>query len=147
MDTVTVKKRIVALLGSAALFALLPQFAFALDSDLTKAVEHGKSLFMQETFGGNGRVCNTCHLGGGEAKGKLPNGQAIPSLRNAGAIFPHVRARDHKLVTLVDQIESCIGGGLQGKAPDYGSEDLNSLVSYVTSLSQGKKIDMGGKPQ
>lgn len=146
MRKFSVKNRFFGLLGGAVLLALAPQFAWALDAQLQKAVDQGKNMFSHLTFGGNGRVCETCHLGGGTQPGKLPNGKVIPSLANAGAIFPHIRARDNKLVTLPDQIESCIGGGLQGTAPAYGSVELNALVSYVTSLAQGKKIDMGGKP-
>ncbi len=136
-----------ALLGAAALLVFAPQAALALDAQLQKAVEQGQSMFSHETFGGNGKVCESCHLGGGKLPGKLPDGKAIPSLANAAAIFPRIRARDNRLVTLPDQVVSCIGGALQGKAPAYGSAELNALVSYVTSLAQGKQIDMGGKPQ
>lgn len=147
MRILSARNRLFALWGGAALLALAPQFAFAMDPQLEQAVDKGKSMFAHETFGGNGKVCESCHLGGGTQPGKLPNGKAIPSLSNAAAIFPHIRARDNKLVTLPDQVETCIAGGLQGTPPAYGSEELNALVSYVTSLSQGKKIDMGGKPQ
>ena len=69
----------------------------------------------------------------------MPNGKAIPSLENAAAIFPHVRARDHKLVTLPDQVHSCVAGALKGTPPDYGSEDLNALVAYITSLGTARR--------
>lgn len=147
MKTVPIRNRIVAVLGGVALFALAPQFALAMDAQLAKAVAHGKDLFYHEKFGGKGRVCNSCHSDGGMRPGKLPNGKAIPSLGNAATIFPHIRHRDHKLVTLPDQVHSCIAGGLKGKPPAYGSEDLNALVAYVTSLANGKKINMGGKPR
>ena len=147
MRILSIKNRIFALSAATALLACAPQFAFALDAQMDQAVEKGKTLFTHETFGGNGKVCESCHLGGGKAPGKLPNGQAIPSLGNAAAIFPRIRAKDNRLVTLPDQVVSCIGNALQGKAPAYGSEELNALVSYVTSLSQGKQIDMGGKPR
>ncbi len=146
MNTVFVRNRVFAILGGVALSALAPH-AWALDPQLEKAVEQGKAMFSHETFGGNGRVCESCHLGGGKLPGKLPDGKAIPSLANAASIFPRIRARDNRLVTLPDQVVTCIGGALQGKAPAYGSEELNALVSYVTSLSQGKPVDMGGKPQ
>jgi thiosulfate dehydrogenase len=130
------------LLGACAL--ALPWRAAAIDPALQKAVDRGSELFHHETFNGSGRVCNTCHLEGGTRAGLLPNGEAIPSLRNAATIFPRVRERDHALITLPDQIRGCVAGGLQGKPPEYGSEALNALASYVTSLSQGQPIDMGG---
>ncbi|HKB59045.1 MAG TPA: c-type cytochrome [Gallionellaceae bacterium] len=147
MKTVSIRKRVAAVFGGVALFALAPQFALAMDAQLEKAVAHGKDMFYHDTFGGNGKTCESCHSGGGKQPGKLPNGKAIPSLENAAAIFPHVRARDHKLVTLPDQVHSCVAGALKGTPPDYGSEDLNALVAYITSLANGKKIDMGGKPE
>lgn len=147
MKTVSMRNRVVAVFGGVALFALAPQFALAMDAGLEKAVAQGKHLFYKETFGGKGHVCETCHSDGGMKPGKLPNGKMIPSLANAATIFPHIRGRDHKLVTLSDQVHSCIAGGLKGKPPEYGSEDLNALVAYVTSLANGKKIDMGGKPK
>jgi len=36
---------------------------------------------------------------------------------------------------------------MEGKSPAYGSADMNALIVYVTSLSQGKPIDMGGSPK
>jgi len=51
------------------------------------------------------------------------------------------------VVTLADQIRSCAAMALQGTPPDYGGEELNALASYITSLAQGKPVDMGGTPQ
>lgn len=121
--------------------------AHAADDPLQKAVQDGKRLFSHETFGGNGKTCDACHVNGGVGPGKLPNGKAIPSLSNAATIFPRFNPKANKVVTLEDQIRSCVGNALQGTPPVAGSEALTNLVSYVTSLSQGKAIDMGGKPQ
>lgn len=135
-------------LAALALNALIaPGMAFAVEPQLEKAIAQGKALFLHEPFEGNGRVCVSCHLAGGTSLGKLPDGKAIPSLANAATLFPRFRERDNKVITLEDQVVSCVAGGLQGKPPAYGSEQLNSIVSYLTSLSQGKPIDMGGKPQ
>ncbi len=135
-----------ALLALGAGLAGMP--ARAVDAELQKAIARGGEAFQHATFGASsGRVCNTCHLGGGMLPGRLPNGKAIPSLTNAAAIFPRVREQDHALITLADQVRSCVGGAIQGQPPEYGSEELNALVSYVTSLSQGKSIDMGGQPK
>ncbi|MDE2258988.1 MAG: cytochrome C [Betaproteobacteria bacterium] len=117
------------------------------DPQLEKVIQHGKELFTHNTFEGNGRVCQTCHLGGGAEPGRLPDGKVIPSLANAAAIFPRFKPNQGKVFTLADQIRSCAGAALEGKAPAHGSDELNALVTYVTSLSQGKPIDMGGKPQ
>ena len=114
---------------------------------LEKSVAAGKALFMHGTFGGNGRTCETCHTAGGTVQGKMPGNITIPSLLNAAAIYPRFNLRVNKVITLEDQIRNCILGALHGKPPAYGSIRMNALVSYITSLSRGKPMDMGGKPQ
>ena len=114
---------------------------------LHAAIESGSHLFTTDTFGGRGMTCQSCHSGGGKISGQLANGGKIPSLSNAAAIFPRYSPRAGKVITLEDQIRGCIAGGLGGKPPAYGSQKLNDLVSYLTFLSNGKPIDMGGKPK
>jgi len=114
---------------------------------LHAAIESGSHLFTTDTFGGRGMTCQSCHSGGGKIAGQLANGSKIPSLSNAAAIFPRFSPRFGKVITLEDQIRGCIAGGLGGKPPAYGSQKLNDLVSYLTFLSNGKPIDMGGKPK
>jgi len=136
-----------ALVIALGAFVLAPRAAVAFEPQLEKAVGEGKSLFAHNTFGGNGKVCESCHLAGGREPGRLPNGTSIPSLSNAAAIFPRYRAKDNRVVTLEDQVQTCVANALQGTPPVYGSVEMNALVSYITSLSQGKAMDMGGKPQ
>ncbi len=111
-----------------------------------KAIGEGAKLFSHESFGGK-RTCDACHLNGGKGAGKLPNGQEIPSLENAGAIFPRFNQRAKRIITLEDQVRSCIHGGLQGNPPPAGDEKVIDLLSYVTSLSEGKPVEMDGKPR
>lgn len=120
----------------------------AADGDsLQQVVERGKNLFMTATFGGKGRHCNTCHKGGGTAMSELPNGKKFPSLSNAAAIFPRYDERHHRVKTLPDQVQHCVRDALEGKPPAYDSAEMTELVSYLTSLSQGKRIEMNGKPK
>lgn len=134
-----------ALLASLLIPAWIP--AHAADTPLEQAVQDGKHVYSHETFGGNGRTCETCHANGGVGPGKLPNGKVIPSLSNAATIFPRFNPKAKKVVTLDDQIRNCVKNALQGKPPAAGSATLAELAAYVTSLSQGKPIDMGGKPE
>lgn len=136
-----------ALLVSSGIYALSSQEATAAEPRLEKAIQDGKSLFFNETFGGNGKNCVSCHVNGGVGPGKLPNGDAIPSLSNAATIFPRFNSKENKVITLQDQVRRCVVGRFEGKPPAYGSEQLTQLVTYVTSLAQGKPLDMGGKPQ
>ena len=66
--------------------------------ELQKAIEDGKRLYSHETFGGNGKTCETCHVNGGVGPGKLPDGRSIPSLENAAAIFPRFNPRAKKII-------------------------------------------------
>ncbi len=120
----------------------------AADGDsLQQVVERGKALFMTATFDGNGRHCTTCHKEGGTAMSELPNGKKFASLNNAAAIFPRYDAENHRVKTLLDQVRHCVGAALKGKPPAYDSAEMTELVSYITSLSQGKRVDMDGKPK
>ena len=127
------------LICSAALAAEIPQ-------PLQAAVDQGKEIFMHPSFGGNGKACNSCHRNGGTGPGALPDGTPIPSLSNAAAVFPRLNKKGN-LITILDQVHNCIAGAIEGTPPAYDSDKMRLLVSYLTSLAQGKTIDMGGKPQ
>ncbi len=131
-------------LGLWLLGAAMPAAAA---SPLEQSIQHGKSLFTTAHFAGNGRTCDTCHRGEGKTAGMLPNGKAIPSLNNAATIFPRYSKGAGMVITLEQQLHRCIMGGLQGTPPAYDSADMMDLVAYLTSLSQGKAIDMGGAPK
>ena len=121
--------------------------AAASADSLQQVVERGRDLFMTATFEGGGRHCDTCHKGGGTAMSELPNGKKFASLSNAAAIFPRYDEENHRVKTLQDQVQHCVRDALKGKPPAYDSAEMTELVTYLTSLSQGKRVDMGGKPQ
>ena len=140
--------KIAVLVGSLALAAAsFPAFAAAEADSLEQAVHRGKVLFMTATFGGSGRHCTTCHKEGGTAMSELPDGRKFPSLSNAAAIFPRYDAETHRVKTLPDQVQACVRNALQGTAPAFESPEMTELVSYITSLSEGKPIEMDGKPR
>ncbi len=136
------------LLAGVLVLGLCAPNAWAKGPDpLHAAIESGSHLFTTDTFGGRGMTCQSCHSGGGKIAGQLANGSKIPSLSNAAAIFPRFSPKFGKVISLEDQIRGCIAGGLGGKPPAYGSRTLTDLASYLTFLSNGKPIDMGGKPK
>lgn len=112
---------------------------------LSDSVMRGEKLFASEKFGGT-KACSGCHNDGGKTAGALPDGKKVPPLNNAAAIFPRHNPRQDKIFTLSDQIRHCIKE-VKGTPPDYGSAELNALVSYVSSLAEGQAIDLGGKPK
>lgn len=149
--TISYRETTKLLAATAALLCLtsLPVHAAKaseLFAKMQPLVHQGKQIFMQPTFGGNGKACNNCHRNGGIGPGALPNGKPLPSLGNAAAIFPRFNRKD-KLVTLEDQVRNCVAGAIEATPPAYDSDEVRLLVVYLTSLSQGKTIDMGGKPQ
>lgn len=135
-----------ALLGATLCFSAINAQA-AITGPLAKAVAQGKQVFLHDSFGSHGMSCASCHRAAGLGPTVLPNGRRFPSLANAAAIFPRYKARAHKVITLQDQIRGCVVRGLGGKPPAYDSTTMRTLVSYLTSLAQGKQIDMGGKPK
>ena len=132
------------LLTTALAFAVTPASA-AIVGPLAKTVAKGKDIFTHDTFGGSGLTCQSCHTAGGKGPTVIPGRQMqAASLANAAAVFPRYKPRDGKVMTLEDEIHGCIKGALGGKAPGYDSAAMRALVSYITSLSQGKPVDMGG---
>jgi len=125
----------------------IPTHAAADADSMQQVVERGKTLFMTATFGGNGRHCTTCHKEGGTAMSELPNGKKFASLNNAASIFPRYDAKNHRVKTLPDQVQHCVRSALEGAPPAFDSPEMTELVTYLTSLSQGKPVDMDGMPQ
>ncbi len=136
------------LLGSMLLVAFggwgvcLPAQAAA-SSPMAKAIATGKQTFMHDTFGGSGKTCSSCHTDAGQGPTVTPNGGRFPSLDAAATHFPRYNARAGKVITLQDQVRACVTGALGGKPPAADSVTMTDLVSYLTSLSQGKPMAMG----
>jgi len=140
--------RLAALVGGLFLAVASPSgFPAAAADSLEQAVYRGRVLFMTATFGGGGRHCTTCHKEGGTAMSELPDGRKFASLSNAAAIFPRYDAKTRRVKTLPDQVQACVRNALQGTAPAFESPEMTELVSYITSLSEGKPIEMDGKPR
>lgn len=131
--------------GPAAAEGWDPATLEALPAPLRQSVEEGRRLFMEEGFGGNGRRCTSCHLGGGTRPGRLPGGRTIPSLVGAAATFPKYKARRGRVLTLADQVQVCVAGGIQGRPPALDGDAMRALLGYLTFLSQGRPIRMGGR--
>ncbi|HKK13561.1 MAG TPA: cytochrome C [Gammaproteobacteria bacterium] len=132
-------------LGTALALGILPAAGATLSGPLARMAARGKHIFLHDTFGGRGMTCDSCHTDGGTGPTVVPGShRKLPSLSNAAAVFPRFK-RDHgRVMTLADEIHGCIQGALGGKAPAYDSDTLRALETYLTTLSQGKRIDMGG---
>ncbi|MEJ2686404.1 MAG: cytochrome C [Gammaproteobacteria bacterium] len=133
------------LLGAVLAIGLAPGAGAGLSGPLAKTVAHGRDIFLHDTFGGRGMTCDSCHTEGGKGPTVVPGSSMKgPSLSNAAAVFPRYKQDDGRVLTLAEQIHGCISGALGGEAPAYGSDTMRALETYLTALSQGKRIDMGG---
>jgi thiosulfate dehydrogenase len=132
-------------LACFTLFMSCSAKAAEVPAQLQSAANQGKEIFMHPSFGGNGKACDSCHRNGGLGRGALPDGTPLPSLSNAAAIFPRFNKKG-KLIVIQDQVRNCVAGAIKGTPPAYDSDKMRLLVVYLTSLSQGKTVDMGGKP-
>ncbi|HUW97979.1 MAG TPA: hypothetical protein VMV40_03925 [Acidiferrobacter sp.] len=89
-------------------------------------------------------TCATCHINGGETRGLLADGNRMASLRNAAAVFPRYSKKAHQVVTLASQIQRCVRVGILGHPPAAGSRTMVDLVSYLTWIARGQRMNIGG---
>jgi len=111
---------------------------------LAKAIEKGKKLFKNSKLGKTGSSCNSCHPGGGTSGGEMM-GMPIPSLKKAAATFPKYKTPAKRVITLSQMNNLCIKMVMEGKPLELDSDEAIALAAYVTSLSNGEKIKVGGK--
>lgn len=132
-------------LGAALLLSAATS-ARPAETPLDMTVAKGAHLFATATFGGNGQTCESCHQNGGKAPGKIGD-QTLPSLRNAAAIYPRFSRGAGRVITLEDQVRSCIKGALAGTPPELGSPDLVAITTYLGSIAKGQPVEIGGAPK
>ena len=112
------------------------------EAELKKVVEQGKALFNDTTLGTTGASCNSCHPDGGTGGGEVM-GMKIKNLHGAAATFPKYKNQAKAVITLSQMNNMCITMLMKGKALKFDSPEAIALATYVTSLSNGMKIEMG----
>ncbi|MCI0495458.1 hypothetical protein L0Z72_10670 [candidate division KSB1 bacterium] len=104
-------------------------------------VENGRLAFSDTTIGSNGMSCQNCHQKGGEInhnlKEKLP-----PSLAGSSGTFPRYSFEIGRVITLEQQVNYCIENYLKGSSLPLDDKTIVALCSYLTALSEGKKISV-----
>ena len=113
-------------------------------AELAKAIEKGKALFNNTKLGKTGASCNSCHPGGGTSGGQVM-GMEILALKRAAATFPKYKNQAKRVITLAQMDNVCIEMLMEGKPLELESDEAVSLAAYVTYLSNGVKIKVGGK--
>jgi cytochrome c peroxidase len=112
--------------------------------ELTKAIEKGEALFNDTKLGKTGTSCNSCHPGGDTSGGQVM-GMEIPALKGAAATFPKYKKQVKRVITLSQMNNVCIEMVMEGKPLKLGSDKAVALAAYVTSLSNGVKVQVGEK--
>lgn len=112
--------------------------------EITKAINRGKTIFMNAKLGKSGMSCNNCHIAGGTTGGKAM-GMDIPTLKGAAAEFPKYKAPAKRVITLLQMNNMCLTMMVKGNALKLGSDDAVALAAYVTSLSNGIPVQVGAK--
>ncbi|MBM3242613.1 c-type cytochrome [Candidatus Poribacteria bacterium] len=110
--------------------------------ELKKVIEQGKALFNDTTLGTTGMSCNSCHPDGGTAGGEMM-GMKVKDLHGAAATFPKYKNQAKAVITLEQMNNMCITMPMKGRALKLDSPEAIALAAYVTSLSNGMKIEMG----
>ncbi len=113
-------------------------------AELAKAIEKGKALFNDEKLGKTGTSCNSCHPGG-DSSGGTVMGMEIPSLKGAAATFPKYKKPANGVIILSQMNNICIEMIMEGEPLKLDSDEAIALAAYVTSMSNGVKIKVGGE--
>ena len=115
-----------------------------ISKELEAEIEYGKELFTHTAryLGPKGSVyvsmgsrmtCQNCHLDAGTKAYGI-------SLVSVHARYPEYRAREGKVLTLLDRINNCIERPMNGKPLAADSREAKALQAYFWSLSRGRKV-------
>ncbi len=118
-----------------------------------EGIRLGKELFYDTNLGSNGSSCDSCHPSGattgGEAEiqkkmGHGPYVIPIPTLVGASARFPKFKVPNDAVITLAQMNNNCIRMFLKGKRLPLDSPESFNLAAYVSVLSDGDEVQVGG---
>ncbi|MFO7764439.1 MAG: c-type cytochrome [Wenzhouxiangellaceae bacterium] len=107
-------------------------------SALKQAIRRGHELFTntQQLRGKNvfnDMNCSSCHLG----DGRMPFSAPIWA---AAVTLPDFRGKNGHVNSLEERIAGCFTYSMNGKPPDYGSDDMLALTAYHQWLATGVAI-------
>lgn len=127
--------------------------AAAAASKEAEALRIGQELFNDPNLGTKALACNSCHPAGGTTGGEAeiqkrmghgPYKLPIPSLIGAAARFPKYKMPQDGVITLAQMNNNCLRMFMSGKRLPLDSPESSYLAAYVTSLSEGEEIEVGG---
>ncbi len=77
--------------------------------------------------------CSQCHINGGMQKAGLP-------LWDTHGLYPQYRARENRILTVGERINTCILMTLQGTPLPLESREIQAMTLYVRHLGAGRQI-------
>ena len=110
--------------------------------ELKRVIRRGHDLFMntQQLRGKNvfnSMNCSSCHMG----EGRLPfAGPVWP----AAVVLPNYRPKNDHVNNLEERIAGCFTFSMNGKPPEYGSDDMLALTAYHSWLAKGVPVYQPG---
>ncbi len=121
-----------------------------------QSIQRGTALFSDASIGRNGQTCNACHPGGGTTggeaeiamRGRFPMNPRlpIPTLAGAAATFPKYKVPNDAVITLATMDNNCIKMFMMGDGLDLTGQPARDLATYVSTLSNGEEVTVGGMP-
>jgi thiosulfate dehydrogenase len=84
-------------------------------------------------WSGNGLDCQSCHLDSGRQPHALP-------LAGIWGVFPAYGARDGRVVTLEDRIDSCLERSMNGRALPSRGPEMAAMLAYIQFLATGLPV-------
>ncbi len=113
---------------------------------LREVILKGRDLFMntQQKRGEyvfNDMNCKSCHMGEGRMNWSGPVWPAATTL-------PDFRGKNQHVNSLEERIAGCFSFSMNGKPPEYGSDDMLALVAYHQWLAKGAQVyetNIGGR--
>lgn len=110
--------------------------------ELKRVIRRGHDLFVntQQLRGKNvfnNMNCNSCHMG----EGRLPfAGPVWP----AAVVLPNYRGKNDHVNNIEERIAGCFTFSMNGKPPEYGSDDMLALTAYHQWLAKGVPVFQPG---
>jgi thiosulfate dehydrogenase len=114
-----------------------------LHPELKRVIRRGHDLFTntQQLRGENvfnEMNCSSCHMG----EGALPFSAPVWP---AAVVLPNYRPKNGHVNSLEERIAGCFSYSMNGKPPEYGSDNMVALAAYHQWLAKGVPIYQGGK--
>jgi sulfur oxidation c-type cytochrome SoxA len=104
-------------------------------------INRGKAAFIDSSLGTNRLSCQSCHQEGGKRK-NFSAGKMTPELKGIAATYPQYSFVYQKVITLEQQVNYCIEQHLKGAPLPLDDQTIVALCCYLTSLSEGTKINV-----